>query len=78
MALDWWYPSEDGKYVAYGVSSSGSEKSTLHVIETATGKMLPDAIERTRAASVAWKRDNSGFYYTRIRKRAKCRRPGDV
>ena len=69
IALDWWYPSEDGKYVAYGLSPSGSEMSTLHVLETATGKKLPDEIERTRAASVAWKRDNSGFYYTRYPKK---------
>jgi prolyl oligopeptidase len=65
VALDWWYPTHDGTYVAYGTSPSGSEMSTLHVIETATGKLLPDTIERTRAASVAWKLDNSGFYYTR-------------
>ncbi|PYX62340.1 MAG: hypothetical protein DMG73_00235 [Acidobacteria bacterium] len=65
VALDWWFPSEDGKYVAYGTSASGSEESTLHLIETASGKVLPDAIERTRFASVAWKKDNSGFYYTR-------------
>ena len=65
VALDWWYASEDGKYVAYGTSPSGSEISTLRVIETATGKLLPDAIDRTRAASLAWKRDNSGFFYTR-------------
>ena len=65
VALDWWYPSDDGKYVAYGTSHSGSEESTLYVIETATGKLLSDTIERTRFASVAWKKDNSGFYYTR-------------
>lgn len=68
IALDWWYPTDDGKYVAYGTSPSGSEMSTLHVIETATGKLLPDTIERTRAASLAWKPDNSGFYYTRYPK----------
>src|ERR1039457_4643631 len=69
VALDWWYASEDGKYVAYGTSPSGSEVSTLHVIETKTGTLLPDTIERTRAASVAWKLDNSGFYYTRYPKK---------
>ena len=69
IALDWWTPSEDGKYVAYGTSPSGSEMSTLHVIATATGKLLPDSIERTRAASIAWKLDNSGFYYTRYPKK---------
>jgi prolyl oligopeptidase len=68
-ALDWWYASEDGKYVAYGTSPSGSEISTLRVIETASGKLLPDSIERTQAASLAWKRDNSGFFYTRYPKK---------
>jgi prolyl oligopeptidase len=65
IALDWFQPSENGKYLAYGVSSSGSEMSTLHVVETKTGTVLPDTIERTRAASIAWLHDNSGFYYTR-------------
>ena len=69
IALDWWYPTHDGKYVAYGTSPSGSELSTLHIIETATGKLLPDVIERTRAASIAWKLDDSGFYYTRYPKK---------
>ena len=69
VALDWFEPSEHGKYVAYGTSPSGSEMSTLHIIETKTGKLLPDTIERTRAASIAWKLDNSGFYYTRYPKK---------
>ncbi len=69
IALDWFQPSENGKYVAYGTSASGSEMSTLHIIETKTGTILPDTIERTRAASVAWKLDNSGFYYTRYPKK---------
>jgi len=68
-ALDWWFASDDGKYVAYGTSASGSEISTLRVIETASGELLPDAIERTRAASLAWKHDNSGFFYTRYPKK---------
>src|SRR2546427_5936507 len=54
VALDWWFPSDDGKYVAYGTSASGSEISTLHVIETATGKLLPDQIGQARIAQVAW------------------------
>jgi len=69
IALDWWAPSEDGKYVAYGTSPSGSEMSTLHIVETASGNLLPDSIERTRAAGIAWKLDNSGFYYTRYPKK---------
>src|SRR5215468_2833298 len=69
IALDWFQPSDNGKYVAYGTSQSGSEMSTLHIIETKTGTILPDTIERTRAASIAWLHDNSGFYYTRYPKK---------
>jgi prolyl oligopeptidase len=69
IALDWFQPSDNGKYVAYGTSQSGSEMSTLYVIETKTGEILPDTIERTRAASIAWLHDNSGFYYTRYPKK---------
>ncbi|MGA8621316.1 MAG: prolyl oligopeptidase family serine peptidase [Candidatus Sulfotelmatobacter sp.] len=69
IALDWFDPSEHGKYLVYGTSPSGSEMSTLHIIETKTGKLLPDTIERTRAASIAWDLDNSGFYYTRYPKK---------
>ncbi len=72
VALDWWYPSHNGEYVAYGTSENGSEMSTLHIIETATHKTSPDTIARTRAASLSWKPDASGFYYTRYPK------PGEV
>ncbi|MFZ0319447.1 MAG: prolyl oligopeptidase family serine peptidase [Candidatus Sulfotelmatobacter sp.] len=69
IALDWYHPSENGKYLAYGTSPSGSEMSTLHILETKTGTALPDTIERTRACSIAWMPDNSGFYYTRYPKK---------
>lgn len=69
ISLDWFFPAEHGKYVAYGTSPSGSEMSTLHIIETKTGTLLPDTIDRTRAASIAWELDNSGFYYTRYPKK---------
>jgi prolyl oligopeptidase len=69
IALDWFQPSENGRYVAYGTSPSGSEMSTLHIVETKTGKLMPDMIERTRACSIAWLPDASGFYYTRYPKK---------
>jgi prolyl oligopeptidase len=69
IALDWYQASENGRYLVYGTSPSGSEMSTLHIVETKTGKTMPDVIERTRAASIAWLLDNSGFYYTRYPKK---------
>ena len=65
VALDWWYPSDDGRLLAYGYSEHGDEKSTLYVIEVDTGVLRPDRIPRTRYSSVAWEPDGGGFYYTR-------------
>lgn len=65
VSLDWWFPSDDGTLLAYGLSKDGSEQSALHIINTQTGEKLSDLITRTRYTSIAWKKDNSGFYYTR-------------
>ena len=72
ITLDWWFPSRDAALLAYGLSSNGNELSTLHVLDVKTGKELTDTIERTRACSLAWLPDGTGFYYTRYPK------PGDV
>jgi prolyl oligopeptidase len=65
-ALDWYYPSEDGRLLAYGLSENGREESVLHVLDVSTGALLPDRIPHTRAAELAWLPDDSGFYYTRF------------
>src|SRR5579859_765243 len=65
VALDWWYPSWDGTLLAYGLSEGGDERSTLRVLDVATGQHRPDRIPRTRASSLAWLPDGSGFFYTR-------------
>lgn len=64
-ALDWWASSPDGAHVAYGISQGGSEHSVLHVLETASGTVLPLAISRTDSASPSWLPDGSGFFYNR-------------
>ncbi|HET7470721.1 MAG TPA: prolyl oligopeptidase family serine peptidase [Gemmatimonadales bacterium] len=64
-ALDWFYPSDDGRLLAYGLSQNGSEQSILHVYDVDAGTSLPERIPRTRAADLAWLPDGSGFYYTR-------------
>ena len=65
-ALDWWYPSPAGTLVAIGLSTNGDERSTLHVLDAATGERRPDVIPDTRHCSVAWLPDETGFYYTRF------------
>jgi prolyl oligopeptidase len=64
-ALDWYHPSDDGRLLAYGVSEGGSEKSVLRVREVDTGRDLADVIPWTRACSLEWRPDGTGFFYTR-------------
>lgn len=64
VAIDWFHPSTDGSLVAFGLSEGGTENSTLHVMRVETGELLPDRIPNTRAASVAWRPDNTGFWYS--------------
>ncbi len=69
VGMDFYAPSFDGKYIAVALSENGSEDSSAHIIEVATGKELSDVVPRvnfaTGGGSIAWKGDNSGFYYTR-------------
>ena len=64
VTLDWYYPSPDARLVAYGLSRGGDEMSTLHVVETATGRDLADHIPHTQRSTVAWVSSDGGFYYT--------------
>ncbi len=66
VALDWWFPSTNGHLLAYGLSEGGTELSTLRILDVASGEHLDDVIPHTRAASLAWLPDDSGFYVTRI------------
>jgi prolyl oligopeptidase len=69
VAIDFYVPSLDGKFVAAAVSENGSEDSSAVIFEVATGKKLADVVPRVNFASaggsIDWKADSSGFYYTR-------------
>ena len=65
VSLDWWAPSNDGRLLAFGLSQNGDEESTLYLRDVEKKKDLPDKIERTRFASIAWLPDGKSFYYTR-------------
>ena len=64
VSLDWYYPDRKGRRLAYGVSSSGDERSTLRLLDLDAGT-LAEEIPHTRACSLSWLPDGSGFYYTR-------------
>jgi prolyl oligopeptidase len=69
--IDQFQPSQDGALVVYGVSTGGSENSVLRIIETATGKILPDRIDRAQFASASWAPDANSFFFTRLQVTAK-------
>jgi prolyl oligopeptidase len=57
--------SEDGSRLAYGVSSSGSDWIEWRVRDVATGTDLPDIVRWSKFSGASWRRDGSGFYYSR-------------
>jgi prolyl oligopeptidase len=65
VAVDWFHLSPDGTLVAYGVSEGGTENSVLRVARTSDGTHLEVEIPNTRACSIGWEPDGSGFCYTR-------------
>ena len=58
-------PSEDGKWMAYGVSEAGSDWNTIRVRDIASGKDLDDVVRWVKFSGVSWRKDGSGFYYSR-------------
>lgn len=63
--ISYFAPSDDGRLVAFGISLGGSENAIVHVIETATGRMRSDAIDRARFGVSSWRGDSRAFYYLR-------------
>ncbi len=57
--------SDDGRYVAYGRSEAGSDWCNWHVVEIASGRLLPDELKWTKFTRAAWTKDGLGFFYTR-------------
>ena len=67
------HPSPDGSLIAYRLTSSGSSRMSLHVMDVNSKEVLdviPGDVNPVAHAwhtknRVAWLPDNSGFYYTR-------------
>ena len=65
-SINYYAPSFDGAYVAYGVSAGGSEDAVLHIIETATGRESKETIDRAAFSFPAWLPDGRRFLYSRL------------
>jgi prolyl oligopeptidase len=65
VAIEGLFYSEDGALAAYSVSAAGSDWQTIRVRDVDTGADHPESIGWCRFTNVAWRKDNSGFYYSR-------------
>ena len=57
--------TDDGKLLAYGTATSGSDWMEWHVRDVSTGKDLPDLIKWVKFSGASWSKDGKGFFYSR-------------
>lgn len=67
-SVDYFSPSLDGRYVAYGISVSGSEDSVIHVIDTIKAREVAEAIDRSWIGFPSWMPDQQSFLHNRFQK----------
>jgi prolyl oligopeptidase len=65
VALTGYAVSEDGKLLAYGLSSSGSDWQEWQVREVDSGRDLEDHLEWVKFSGASWTHDGAGFFYSR-------------
>ena len=61
--------SNNGKYLAYSISRSGSDWKEIYIKEISAGKTLDDHLEWVKFSAISWYKD--GFFYSRYDKPAK-------
>ena len=57
--------SDDGRLLAYGVSSAGSDWQEWRVRNVETGEDTGDLLRWTKFTAASWTKDGVGFYYSR-------------
>jgi prolyl oligopeptidase len=58
--------SDDGTLMAWATASGGSDWMEWRVREVATGHDRPDLVRWSKFSGAAWRKDGSGFYYSRF------------
>lgn len=64
IGLGGWWPSYDGKYVAYSIKQNNSDETVTRIRDVASGNDLADEIAGTKYSGASWTPDGNGFYYT--------------
>jgi prolyl oligopeptidase len=57
--------SENGTYLAYGLSTAGSDWVEWHVRDIETGKDTDDLLKWVKFSGASWTHDHQGFFYSR-------------
>jgi prolyl oligopeptidase len=57
--------SEDGQFLAYSLSHSGSDWQEWKVRQVETGEDLSDHLKWIKFSGVSWRKDGQGFFYSR-------------
>ena len=65
VALAAYYPSPDGRHVAYLIQDGGSDWRKAKIVEVDSGKVLDDELDWLKFTGLSWAGDGSGFYYSR-------------
>jgi len=65
VALASFFPSPDGRHVAYLVQDGGSDWNVARVIEVESAEVLVDELPWLKFTGLSWAADGSGFYYSR-------------
>src|SRR5256885_9742281 len=60
--------TEDAKLMAYGLAASGSDWQQWKVRDVETGKDRQDFVDWIKFSNTTWKKDGSGFFYSRYDK----------
>lgn len=64
--LSWFAPSPDGRVLAIGVCTDGSEHNTIRLADVASGVLLPapsQVLHSAWAGGVSWAADSAGFWF---------------
>lgn len=69
-AITGYWPSPDGTQVAYGIAAGGTENTTIHFVEVASGQVASDELRYagggTTPEALAWDADGKGVTYVRL------------
>lgn len=55
--------SEDGEYLAYGTSASGSDWVEIRFLRVEDAVPLEDRLERVKFSCMSWTHDGKGLFY---------------